>query len=549
MYQALYRKYRSKTFEELVGQRHVTEALKNQIINNEFSHAYLFSGTRGTGKTSAAKILSRAVNCEHTVDGNPCNECESCKSILEDKVMDVVEMDAASNNGVDDIRELKDKVIYPPQNLKYKIYIIDEVHMLSKGAFNALLKILEEPPAHLIFILATTEPEKIPATILSRLQRYNFKRISNDEIVANLQRISEKENRQVEEEVFRLIANNSDGAMRDSLSLLDQLFSFSDEVLTYDRAIEILGIASSDFLFNLADAIINRDLESALKEMDVLYKGGKDISILISDLITHFRNILVIGSTNSKDLVYTDKFNEYMNQVKTVSLDRLINIIKILNNALSTIKYSSDKRVMFEMCLVELCIEQADLEKRIEELEQKLMNGYEVSPRISKTQLEVKKTNTEIKLTKKDPVESVSATVENDNEQVRDTAEPIDIKPNKDIKLDNTVEITKEKFQKEWNIVISNLKNRNKMSTAVLLEKVREFDVVNNTIVLYFDVVDEVYYKMSSRQDNRDALISILKEMYSDEIELKIVMKDLKNREQSLQKLKELVGEENIDII
>ena len=255
MYQALYRKYRSKTFEEIVGQNHVTTALKNQIINNEFSHAYLFSGTRGTGKTSCAKILSRAVNCEHPVDGNPCNECESCRSILEDRVMDVVEMDAASNNGVDDIRELKDKVVYPPQNLKYKVYIIDEVHMLSKGAFNALLKILEEPPRHLIFILATTEPEKIPTTILSRLQRYNFKRISEDEISSNLERISKIENREVEPEVFELIANSSDGAMRDSLSLLDQLFSFSDEKLTYERAIDILGIVSNKFLFNLSDAI------------------------------------------------------------------------------------------------------------------------------------------------------------------------------------------------------------------------------------------------------------------------------------------------------
>lgn len=545
MYQALYRKYRSKTFEEIVGQNHVTTALKNQIINNEFSHAYLFSGTRGTGKTSCAKILSRAVNCEHPVNGNPCNECESCRSILEDRVMDVVEMDAASNNGVDDIRELKDKVVYPPQNLKYKVYIIDEVHMLSKGAFNALLKILEEPPKHLIFILATTEPEKIPTTILSRLQRYNFKRISEDEIYSNLERISKIENREVEPEVFELIANNSDGAMRDSLSLLDQLFSFSDEKLTYERAIDILGIASNKFLFNLSDAIIERNLAKSLAEMDELYKAGKDITILISDLITHFRNIMVIGATNSEDLVYTNKFEEYKDQAKKAGASRIIEIIKVLNNTLSNIKYSMDKRVMIEMCLVELCTQVTDLELRLKELEDKLnfisMGNLDLNKfkdnRVQSNESKV------VERVKEKPVDrAVANKVEKDeHEQVSNDT----IKTTKK----GEVSLSTQKLKSEWNQVISNLKNRNKMSTAVLLEKVRDLEVLNGTVVLYFDIVDEMFYKMSSRDENKKALIALLKETYGDSIELKLEIKDLKNREQILEKLKKLVGEENIDII
>ncbi|MBL7575741.1 DNA polymerase-3 subunit gamma/tau [Peptoniphilus asaccharolyticus DSM 20463] len=538
MYQALYRKYRSKTFEEIIGQNHVTTALKNQIINNEFSHAYLFSGTRGTGKTSCAKILSRAINCENPIDGNPCNECEACKSILEDRVMDVVEMDAASNNGVDDIRELKDKVIYPPQNLKYKVYIIDEVHMLSKGAFNALLKILEEPPKHLIFILATTEPEKIPTTILSRLQRYNFKRISENEIVYNLDRISKIENREVDPAVFELIANSSDGAMRDSLSLLDQLFSFSDEKLTYERAIDILGGVSNKFLFNLSDAIIEKNLAKALSEMDELYKAGKDITILISDLITHFRNVMVIGATNSTALVNTNQFEEYKSQAFKAGANRVIEIIKILNNTLSIIKYATDKRVMMEMCLVELCTQITDLELRIKELEDKIENikvgnfNYR-TPNIENKVEEPKKVAPQIK---REPVEE-------------NTVSQADLaKPKEEVKTEVVSDLSTKQLKAEWNQVISNLKNRNKMSTAVLLDKVRDMEVLNGTVVLYFDMVDEMFYKMSSRDENRNALLSLLKETYGD-VDLKMEIKDLKNREESIEKLKKLVGEENIDII
>ena len=236
MYQALYRQYRPKTFDEVLGQEHITRTLRQQVLKGNIGHAYLFSGTRGTGKTSAAKILSRAVNCLNPQDGNPCNECEICKGILDESLMDVIEMDAASNNSVDDVRDLKEKVIYPPSRARFKVYIIDEVHMLSKGAFNALLKTLEEPPKHLIFILATTEPERLPQTILSRCQRFDFKRITNKDIVLNMKNITGGLNVEIEDRVLSLIARNSDGAMRDALSLLDQCISFNNEKIKIGRA-------------------------------------------------------------------------------------------------------------------------------------------------------------------------------------------------------------------------------------------------------------------------------------------------------------------------
>ncbi|MDU7115699.1 MAG: DNA polymerase III subunit gamma/tau, partial [Peptoniphilus harei] len=312
MYKALYRKYRPKTFDEICGQEAVVTSLKNQVKNNEISHAYIFQGTRGTGKTSAAKILSRAVNCLHPVDGNPCNECENCKSILNESSLDVVEMDAASNNGVDDIRELKEKVIYPPQSLKYKVYIIDEVHMLSKGAFNALLKILEEPPRHLIFILATTEIEKIPATILSRSQKYNFKRISIEKISENLKKIAELEGKSCDDEVFTLIAKSSDGAMRDALSVLDQLLTKNKNHIKLEDAMEVLGISSSELLFNLSRALIEKNVNESLLAIDEIYKEGVDFNTLSSQILNHFRDLLMVKTLKDpKKIVYSTFLKEF----------------------------------------------------------------------------------------------------------------------------------------------------------------------------------------------------------------------------------------------
>ena len=259
MHKALYRVYRPKTFEDVVGQEHIVKTLKNQIKNNNIGHAYLFSGTRGTGKTSTAKIFARAVNCLNPINEEPCNECEICIDTLNDNIMDIVEIDAASNNSVDDIRELRESVKYTPSKAKYKVYIIDEVHMLSQGAFNALLKTLEEPPSYVIFILATTEPHKIPATILSRCQRFDFKRVSSKDIADRMSYICEKENIQAEDKALSLIARNSQGALRDALSILDQCMSFGNEKIEHNDVIELLGTVNIDELFELSQSIIDCD--------------------------------------------------------------------------------------------------------------------------------------------------------------------------------------------------------------------------------------------------------------------------------------------------
>ena len=294
MHKALYRVYRPKTFEDVVGQEHIVKTLKNQIKNNNIGHAYLFSGTRGTGKTSTAKIFARAVNCLNPINEEPCNECEICVDTLNDNIMDIVEIDAASNNSVDDIRELRESVKYTPSKAKYKVYIIDEVHMLSQGAFNALLKTLEEPPSYVIFILATTEPHKIPATILSRCQRFDFKRVSSKDIADRMSYICEKENIQAEDKALSLIARNSQGALRDALSILDQCMSFGNDKIEYNDVIELLGTVNIDELFQLSQSIIDEDTKKSLQILNEFIIWGKDIRNLINDLIDHLFYLLLL---------------------------------------------------------------------------------------------------------------------------------------------------------------------------------------------------------------------------------------------------------------
>ena len=355
MYQALYRQYRPKTFDELLGQSHITTTLKNQIRMGNIGHAYLFSGTRGTGKTSAAKIFSRAVNCLNPQDGNPCNECENCQGILDETIMDVIEMDAASHNSVEDIRDLRDKVVYPPSKVAYKVYIIDEVHMLSKSAFNALLKTLEEPPKHLIFLLATTEPERLPQTILSRCQRFDFRRITKQDMVLNMKKIIQDMDIQVDDRVLNLIASNSDGAMRDALSLLDQCISFSGERLDYEDALAILGIANKDLIFQMVDDIKRKDLEAALKTIDEIIYGGKDINQFIKDLINHYRNLMVVKASKDYNAgLDLDNIDNYIGQSKSMEMDYILRSLEILTEAESQAKWSTQPRVLLELATIKL---------------------------------------------------------------------------------------------------------------------------------------------------------------------------------------------------
>ena len=363
-YTALYRKWRSKTFDEVKGQEPITEAFKNQIKTERIGHAYLFCGTRGTGKTSVAKIFARAVNCQNPINGNPCNECISCKSILNDSSMNVMEMDAASNNGVDDIRQIRDQVQYPPVDGKYKVYIIDEVHMLSQAAFNAFLKTLEEPPEYVIFVLATTEPNKLPITILSRCQRYDFKRISTDTIASRLREISDYENIDVEDEALHYIARVGDGSMRDAVSLLDQCSAFQfDHTIRYDDALNILGSVDTSVFSDVIRALNQKDIKSILDIISKVIEQGREIGQFISDLIMYVRNLLLAKSVdNLHGLVDMSKENlERLNSdTKLFSVTELLRFIRLLSDLSNQMRYSSQKRVLLETTLMKLAYPETD---------------------------------------------------------------------------------------------------------------------------------------------------------------------------------------------
>lgn len=383
MHKALYREYRPKKFDDVIGQNHIIKTLKNQIENNSLGHAYIFSGTRGTGKTSTAKIFSRAINCENKINQEPCNECDACKLILNEKTIDVVEIDAASNNSVDDIRELRENVKYSPTNMRYKVYIIDEVHMLSSGAFNALLKTLEEPPSYVIFILATTDPQKIPATISSRCQRFNFKRVLVKDMTLKMEDICKKENILFEKEALNLIARNSQGALRDALSILEQSISYCNGKVSYEDVVEILGTASLEKLFEISKSIITKNSKESIKILNDFILWGKDIKILLNDLIEHFRNIMICKiSDDLEDIIsYSDELIlSLKEQSNLISVDELIRIINIFSSTQDEIKYSTNQRVLIEVCIMKIIQPRFDeskeaLIKRIENLENIIKKG------------------------------------------------------------------------------------------------------------------------------------------------------------------------------
>ncbi len=355
-YTALYRAFRPKTFEEVVGQDHIKTTLKNQIKAGRVGHAYLFNGTRGTGKTSVAKILARAVNCENPKDGEPCNECEICKAILDGSLTDVVEMDAASNNSVEDIREIRNEVNFLPTRAKYRIYIIDEVHMLSTGAFNALLKTLEEPPEHVKFILATTEPQKIPTTILSRCQRFDFKKISNENIVKRLEFVCEKNNVKADEEALNLIAVLSEGAMRDALSILERCIQDGDSNINADKIKDLVGIPKLIYVHNIIQAIIENNVENAIEEVENVINEGKDLTNFLWEIIKYTKDILVTKIGKKPEIYNNEELEKIKQLAEKTSKDRLLSIIFELSEMENKVKQSTQKSIIFQIGIMKMCI-------------------------------------------------------------------------------------------------------------------------------------------------------------------------------------------------
>lgn len=351
-YQALYRKWRPRTFDSVIGQEAITDTLKNAIKRGKVSHAFLFAGPRGTGKTSCAKIFAKALNCTNLQDGEPCNECANCIAADQGSMPDIMEIDAASNNGVDEIREIRDKVKYAPTEGKYKVYIIDEVHMLSMGAFNALLKTLEEPPEHVVFILATTELQKVPATIISRTQRYNFKRISKEDLEKRMKYILDQENIKYEDKALAVIAQVADGGMRDALSILDQLLSYEKESVNYDDALQITGFADRENIEKILLALLNQDAGQALQlTQDELAKGASSKNILdeIIDLTT--KSLLIVKTDENKQETFLTK--DFIEKIKSVSTDSYYRLINLANNALNDLRYTNQQQIPLEVFLVE----------------------------------------------------------------------------------------------------------------------------------------------------------------------------------------------------
>ena len=361
-YQALYRKWRPLEFEDVKGQEHIVTTLKNQIRADRIGHAYLFCGTRGTGKTTVAKIFAKAVNCEHPVDGSPCGECPTCKAIAEGRSMNVIEIDAASNNGVDNIREIRDEVQYSPTEGRYKVYIIDEVHMLSIGAFNALLKTLEEPPAYVIFILATTEAHKIPVTILSRCQRYDFHRISIETIAGRLSQLMEAEHINVEEKAIRYVAKAADGSMRDALSLLDQCIAFYlGQDLKYENVLEVLGAVDTAVFAEMLSYILKADTYACMQLLEQIIMQGRDLGQFVSDFVWYLRNLLLVKTTDdeakAEDIidVSADNLEQLKKDSKQVDVDTLMRYIRVLSELSNNLRNATQKRVLVEVGLIKLC--------------------------------------------------------------------------------------------------------------------------------------------------------------------------------------------------
>lgn len=375
-YTALYRKFRPITFSEIVGQEHITRTLRNQIIAGRVGHAYLFNGGRGTGKTSAAKILARAINCLNPKDGEPCNECEICKGAINGSLTDIVEMDAASNNSVEDIRSIREEVNFLPTKAKYRVYIIDEVHMLSTGAFNALLKTLEEPPEHVKFILATTEPQKLPATILSRCQRFDFKKISNENIIKRLNIVCEKSNIEITKEALNIIAVLSEGAMRDALSILERCIQDGENKIDEDKIKDLVGIPKITYIHQLTEGILEYDVDKALANIDEVLEDGKDINNLLWELIKYVKDILVYKASNKLELYSEEELNKIKIISEKVSKEKLVDIIYQLSNLENDIKWSTQKTIMFQAGIIKLCSKQAEtssnLEERLDKIEKYL---------------------------------------------------------------------------------------------------------------------------------------------------------------------------------
>jgi DNA polymerase III subunit gamma/tau len=527
MHKALYRAYRPQTFKDVVGQGHIVRTLKNQIQNNNIGHAYLFCGTRGTGKTSTAKIFARAVNCEDSINEEPCNECEVCRDILNDNIMDVIEIDAASNNSVDDIREIRENVKYTPAKCKYKVYIIDEVHMLSQGAFNALLKTLEEPPSYVIFILATTEPHKIPATILSRCQRFDFKRVTVKDMSSRMKEICEDVNVEVDDRALNLIARNSQGALRDALSILDQCMSFSEDKIEYKDVVDLLGTVNVEQLFEMAEYVIKEDSKKCLEILNEFVIWGKDIKNLIDDLIDHFRNLMVCKVSKDLDEIISlpeEIIDQLKSQAEIIEINEIIRILNILSITQDAIKSSSNPRVLAEVSIMKLSQPMFDdskeaLLKRISNLEEVIRSGN------------ITVNNTP------DKNEQAANKYEENKQEEKEEIYYEEVK-SEDVKL----------VEKSWESILTHIKKDRNMPVYAILREAMDFNVNSNNLYIVFD--DKFAFAKNKLSDAKTLsyIEGVVREILNRSFSIKIILKsESKNIKLEIEKEEKDKGEEILE--
>ena len=526
-YVALYRKWRPLRFEDVVEQEHVVKTLKNAVEQDRIAHAYLFCGTRGTGKTTMAKILSRAVNCLNPQNGNPCNECAVCKGILDGSNLDVVEIDAASNNSVDNVREIRDEVMYTPSQSKYKVYIIDEVHMLSIGAFNALLKTLEEPPNYVIFILATTEANKLPATILSRCQRFDFKRITVDSIEARLRKITDSMDVTFEEGALRLIAKVADGALRDAISILDQCVALGQASVGYDDVLDVVGMLTSDFVTGIVDCVLAKDITGIVEKMDQLVCEGKDITQFLKELIQYLRNMLICKvTTNAEDLVEasSEVLCDMKNKAQNVSLDMIILMIKELSALENKLKWSQNQRILMEVALIKICegnyISGGDtLEEKVAALTAKVLDMEQNGTRVARP----------------------AAT--------KETRATKETKPKK-----ATIMEVGEEYP-NWGIVLDSIKKSGIMHMWLQLAQSRAFILDADTIGIVLS--NKTAYEVINKYENLCIIKQCIDDLEGRDIVIKTVSKDTevkdvkkskKAKEDFISKAKNIANQNDIEI-
>ncbi|SHK00151.1 DNA polymerase-3 subunit gamma/tau [Clostridium amylolyticum] len=535
-YTALYREWRPKNFQDVVGQEHITITLKNQIKNQRTAHAYLFCGTRGTGKTSTAKIMAKALNCLNLQEGEPCNECEMCKKINEGLAIDVTELDAASNNGVDKIRDIIDDVQYPPQEARNKVYIMDEVHMLSQGAVNAFLKTLEEPPKNVVFILATTDPQKLPITILSRCQRFDFKRISTENISARLRKIVHDQGVFADDNSLNLIARIADGAMRDSLSILDQAISMGGGKVEYSNVINMLGLVTNENLFKLTDAVIERNVEEAMNVIDEMVMAGKDLYLFIKDMIAHYRNLLMVKVSNSPESIVDmslENIELLRQQGNRIRVEEIMRNIRILQDCEEQSRSSKQARLYLELSVIKLCKIEYDTSPevmltRINKLEDLIKSGkIAVS---SQGDVEKQKKN----------IVNKQATSSKKKESLRESGDIVN--------ADSKVNI--DMVKRAWKDILESFKARRNMLIYASLMTGKPLSCDKGVIIVQYEEQFSFNKLRLEKEDNRKIVDEVFSEILKDKLKVRYIVD---RKEQDSKSTEDLIieafGEDNIQII